>query len=130
MDTEAIPIAANFINLILFGTNVLARGESARAWAMLSLVHNHLLKLVRLTEGSTAHWWTPSKGLENDLPESILKRYRSCTAGLDEADLWRAYRETWKWGRELMPQNNSLPTSLLDALSERITVAALNSTAD
>ena len=127
-DTPAIVtmLIANFCNWVLFGSNVLARGEFARALALLSITHSYLLKLIRLVEGTTEHWPTPSKGLEQDLSVQAYGRYRECTAGLDSTALWRAYRETWTWGRELMEllaqrHNITLPTPLLDPLSERLT---------
>ena len=123
--TEVMSVAANFINLVLFGINVLARGEFARAWALLSDSHSNLLKLVRLAEGTTEHWPTPSKGLEKDISVGAYGRYRSCTADLDQARLWHAYRETWKWGCELMKRaarndNISLPTTIIEELTKRI----------
>ena len=54
-------LALNLINLMLFGANLLNRGEYARAWALLGKAHESLLKLVRLSEGATDHWPTPSR---------------------------------------------------------------------
>jgi lincosamide nucleotidyltransferase len=49
-------LVLNLISLMLFGANLLNRGEYARAWALLSKAHENLLKLVRLHEGATDHW--------------------------------------------------------------------------
>lgn len=122
-------VSCNFINLTLFGVNLLGRGENARAWAMLSQLHGNLLKLVRLSERTTAHWPTPSRGLENDLSAAAYERYRSCTADLDPASLRRAYRETWRWGCELMmaaarSHDVSLPENILEALKGRLEAAS------
>lgn len=122
---ETASIINNFINLALFGTNVLARGEAARSWALLGSVHANLLKLVRLAEGATEHWPTPSKALESDISTQAYERYRSCTSGLDLAGLRQAYRNTWQWGCELMIQtaqrnNIPLPIRVINALSKRI----------
>ena len=78
-----------------------------------------------LAEGTTEHWPTPSKGLEKDISVEAYGRYRSCTADLDQARLWHAYRETWKWGCELMKRaarndNISLPTTIIEELTKRI----------
>lgn len=94
-------LALNLINLMLFGANLLNRGEYARAWALLSKAHENLLKLVRLYEGKTEHWPTPSRHLENDLSGAAYDRYLSCTASAQPAALCTAYRESWAWSREL-----------------------------
>lgn len=118
---------SNFINLMLFGANIMERGEYARAWELLSKTHHYLLKFVRLTENTTMHWPTPSKSLEWDLPEAAYNRYRLCTADMSPDDLWRAYRETWAWGRELMaglsPRHGIvLSKQLLNFLSKRFSI--------
>lgn len=94
-------LALNLLNLTLFGVNLLNRGEFARAWALLSRVHENLLKLVRLQEGATAHWPTPSRSLEGDLSADAYRRYVTCTAGAQPGELCVAYRESWRWSREL-----------------------------
>ena len=86
---------------MLFGANLLNRGEYARAWALLSKAHENLLKLVRLQEGATDHWPTPSRALETDLSESVYKRYMACTASAEPVELCTAYQESWKWSLEL-----------------------------
>ena len=94
-------LALNLISLMLFGANLLNRGEYARAWALLSKAHENLLKLVRLQEGATDHWPTPSRALETDLSESVYKRYMACTASAEPVELCTAYQESWKWSLEL-----------------------------
>ena len=68
-------LALNLINLMLLGVGLLNRGEFARAWALLSKAHEPLLKLVRLHEGATDHWPTPSRALETDLSDAAYERY-------------------------------------------------------
>lgn len=124
---EVTLITANFMNLVLFGANLLERGEAARAWALLSAVHANLLKLVRLAERSTDHWPNPSKGLENDVSAQTYERYRSCTADLDKERLQDAYRETWRWGRELMAAVAKrypviLPATIIDGINHRFQI--------
>ncbi|HWS85844.1 MAG TPA: hypothetical protein VN282_02545 [Pyrinomonadaceae bacterium] len=94
-------LALNLLNLTLLGANLLNRGELARAWALLSGVHGNLLKLVRLREGVTGHWPTPSRALERDLSAAAYERYVTCTAGARPDELCAAYRESWRWSREL-----------------------------
>jgi lincosamide nucleotidyltransferase B/F len=88
-------------NLILFGSNVLDRGEVARALEILNLAHRYLLWLARLAEGSTAHWPTPSRGIEHDISPAAYARYVKCTAPANVTALRLAYRSVWEWGQEL-----------------------------
>lgn len=111
-------LALNLINLMLFGANLLNRGEYARAWALLGKAHENLLKLARLYEGKTDHWPTPSRGLEIDLSDNAYRRYLTCTASAERVPLCRAYRESWGWSRELMdrvakPHTIELPQSVM-----------------
>jgi lincosamide nucleotidyltransferase len=111
-------LALNLLNLMLFGVNLLNRGEFARAWALLAKAHENLLKLVRLHEGTTDHWPTPSRALEGDLSAAAYRRYVACTAGAQPSELCVAYRESWGWGRELFetvagPLNIGLPAAVI-----------------
>jgi lincosamide nucleotidyltransferase B/F len=112
----------NFINWSLFGFNVLARGELARSLELLTITHRHLLRMIRLAEGNTAHWPTPSKALETDLSTGAYQRFKSCTARLDREELWQAYTATWQWGLELIAElarSQGLPLS--EALIAKLT---------
>jgi lincosamide nucleotidyltransferase len=91
-----------YLNWMLFGTSVLARGERARALEVLWWVQRYLLWFARLREGSTVHWQTPSKNLEGDLSAGAYERYVACTADLGEGELERAYRAAWVWGKEMI----------------------------
>lgn len=114
-------LALNLVNLVLFGANLLNRGEFARAWALLSRVHENLLKLIRLAENTTDHWPTPSRALEADLSEVNYERYLSCTASAQPYALCVAYRNTWIWGRELVAQvAEPLGIELPASISERV----------
>lgn len=95
-------ITNNFFNLMVFGMNTWQRGEYARSHEMLQLIHRSLLWMVRLVEGSTVHWPTPSKALEKDLSAQSYARFVSCTSALGRDDLQRAYRNSWIWGQELI----------------------------
>jgi lincosamide nucleotidyltransferase len=92
---------AGFLNWMLFGVNVLARGEQARALELLGPVQRHLLWLARLEAGQTGRWPTPSRAMERELPPKSLARYAACTAPLEQAALARAYLAAWTWGGEL-----------------------------
>jgi lincosamide nucleotidyltransferase len=118
-------LCASLVNSVLFGTNLLARGEAARALEKLGGVQRVLLWMARLVERATAHWPTPSRALEKDLSAQSYARFVACTAVLDEQVLWGAYRASWDWGQELLQvlaQRHALtlPAALLDALDGRL----------
>ncbi len=121
-------LVLNLINLMLFGANLLNRGEFARAWALLSKAHENLLKLVRLDERKTDHWPTPSRALEKDLSASVNEHYLRCTASAQPRSLCAAYLESWTWSRELfetiaVPLEIALPAATI-AQVERLLEAA------
>lgn len=125
----------NFINWLLFGSHVLARGEAARALEILGITHRYLLWMVRVLEGRTEHWPTPSKNVEQDLSGAAYARYQACTANLDPAALAYAYGHSWAWGQELsetLAQRHSLrlPKVLFGQLSERFATHAPTSPND
>ena len=118
-------ISHNFINWVLFGSNVLARGESARALDLLSITHRYLLWMARLVEGATQHWPTPSRQVEADLSPAAYARFRLCTAALDRTALGQAYAATWAWGTEMMAglaqrHDYVLPAGLVEQMTTHI----------
>jgi lincosamide nucleotidyltransferase len=117
-------LCREFVNWFLFGSNLLARGEFARALDLLGAVNNQLLRMARISERSTAHWFHQSKLVEKELSEASYARYVACTAPAKEEDLRRAYRNAWEWGRELIEELGgrhgvTLYSSLLDRIGER-----------
>ncbi|MEU7280240.1 nucleotidyltransferase domain-containing protein [Streptomyces sp. NPDC045431] len=89
-------------NWTLMLAHILARGEVARAHALLhTVIAPQQLQLCRLLRGSTAHWLTPSRALEQDLPATDRARYTATTAVALEEDVRAAARETWRWSRDL-----------------------------
>ncbi|MEA2576089.1 MAG: lincosamide nucleotidyltransferase [Chloroflexia bacterium] len=118
-------LCERFINWVMFGTNVMSRGEYARALDLLGWVHRYLLWFARLSEGTTTHWPTPSKSLEPDISPATYARFKTCTASLDEHQLWQAYTNAWEWGKELMSRQAekhgiALPANIIEALDARI----------
>jgi lincosamide nucleotidyltransferase len=112
-------LAAHFLNSVLFGANVLARGERARALDLLNLTHRYLLWMVRLVEHSVDHWPTPSRSLEQDISSTAYERFVACTANLSACALRRAYRASWAWGCELLQElavrhHRPLPDRLIE----------------
>ena len=99
---RALFLCRSLMNWTLMEANLLERGEYARAEAFLTLVHGHLLQAVRLVEGKSANWLSPTRRLEEDALATSYERYRACTASLEADQLGRAYASTWEWGQELM----------------------------
>jgi lincosamide nucleotidyltransferase len=128
--TIAFERIVNFANWMLFGRNVFARGEIARALDILSIAHRNLLWLARLAEQTTDHWPTPSKHLEQDLSAQAYQRYQACTAALERERLGQAYTATWQWGSELSAilatrHALALPTQLFDQISQQCTALSM-----
>jgi hypothetical protein len=101
----------------------LAMPEGAEAF--LTLVHGHLLQALRLVEGKSANWLSPTRRLEEDVSATSYERYRACTAALEAEQLARAYASTWEWSRELMDilavrHALTLPEALLYELDRRL----------
>ncbi|MFI0980642.1 nucleotidyltransferase domain-containing protein [Streptomyces sp. NPDC021093] len=95
-------LSSELTNWTLMLAHVLARGETGRAHALLhSVVAPQQLQLCRLLRGSTTHWLTPSRAMEQDLPEADVVRYATTTAPLDGAAVREAARRSWEWSREL-----------------------------
>lgn len=122
---EAQRLGLFFLDAIIFGTAVLARGELARALEIQGMNHRNLLQMARILAGSTEHWPTPSRGLERDIAPATYARYRACTAPCERAALARAYGEAWRWGRELLEalyrrHSLALPDELLAAVAARV----------
>ena len=129
MDTpeRALFLCRSLMNWTLMGANLLERGEYARAEALLTLVHGHLLQAMRLVEGNSANWLSPTRRLEEDASATSYERYKACTAPLEAEQLAQAYGSTWKWGRELMGKlvarhALTLPEVLLDKLDRRLSL--------
>jgi lincosamide nucleotidyltransferase len=125
---RALFLCRSLMNWTLMGANLLQRGEYARAEAFLTLVHGHLLQAMRLVEGKSANWLSPTRKLEEDASATSYERYKECTAALEAEQLLRAYASTWEWGRELMGELAArhaltLPEALLDKLDRRLRIS-------
>jgi lincosamide nucleotidyltransferase B/F len=124
---RALFLCRSLMNWTLMGANLLERGEYARAEAFLTLVHGHLLKAMRLVEGKSENWLSPTRRLEEDASATSYERYKACTAELEAEQLVQAYVSTWEWGRELMGELAArhaltLPEVLLDKLDQRLRI--------
>lgn len=111
----------SFLNWFLFGVNVLARGETARALEIMGLVQDNLLRLIRIQEGITNHWIAPTKSLEGEISSTAYRRFQGCTAHLERRALWDGYREAWAYGNELLRSlAQAYPVDLPEELIEDI----------
>jgi len=118
-------LCRSIINWTLMGSNLLKRGEYARAETFLTLLHGYLLKAVRLVEGETTNWLSPSRRLEEDLSTASYERFVACTAALEAEQLARAYRGSWGWARELIAELSArhdlaLPGGLLEKMDRQV----------
>ena len=116
------------VNWLLFGSNLLVRGELARALNLLGIVQDQLLYMVRMVEGSTERWFNPAKLLEENVSPDAYARYAACTARLERDDLRRAYVSAWEWGGEMMAALSErhgavLPPTILEKLDRRLDAA-------
>jgi lincosamide nucleotidyltransferase B/F len=124
---RALFLCRSLMNWTLMGANLLERGEYARAEAFLTLVHGHLLQAMRLVEGNSANWLSPTRRLEEDASAIAYKRYKECTAPLEAEQLALAYASSWEWARQLMGELAArhaltLPEALLDKLDRRLSL--------
>jgi lincosamide nucleotidyltransferase len=103
--TTAQRLTDELANWTLMLAHVLNRGEIARAHALLhTVIAPQQLQLCRLLRDSTAHWLTPSRALEQDLPASDQERYLATTSAARDPEVRRAARNSWSWSRELSAQ--------------------------
>jgi len=114
-----------FVNWFVFGSNLFARGEFARSLALLDIVRDRLLQMVRVLERSTLHWFNASKFLELEISDPSYARFVACTARLDGDEIRHAYLATWEWGRELMSAiadryDAAPPEAFLDRLDRHL----------
>jgi len=84
-------IQRSFINMALFTKNLLLRKEWAHAHQQFFYLHKYLLWLIRIKVHSTAHWESPTKKAEDDLPAPWYSRYTDCTSALKAENLNDAF---------------------------------------
>lgn len=84
-------IQRSFINVALFTKNLLLRKEWAHAHQQFFFLHKYLLWLIRIKVDSTAHWESPTKKAEEDLPALWYSMYTECTSALEAENLHAAF---------------------------------------
>ncbi|MFJ5680992.1 nucleotidyltransferase domain-containing protein [Streptomyces sp. NPDC093097] len=124
--TTAQQLTNELTNWTLMLAHVLARGEIARTHALLhTVIAPQQLQLCRLLRNSTAHWLTPSRALEQDLPDTDRHRYVATTAAARDQDVRTAARNSWRWSRDLASEAADrwaihLPHELHEQISSRL----------
>jgi lincosamide nucleotidyltransferase len=98
---DAIREFSALVDSLLVADACRRRQELARALAYLSSSHVPLLRLVRLSEGTTDEWVAPARRLERQLSRSAYERYALTTALLADEQLRCAIAAAWQWGKEL-----------------------------
>jgi len=92
-------LCGRFANWLVLALHVTRRGEYQRALDALSHARRHLLWLARLVNGQTAHWLTPSRSAEAELPASARAAIDVTAGGADPDQLAEALRASWVCGR-------------------------------
>jgi lincosamide nucleotidyltransferase B/F len=116
-------LCGRFANWITLAYHVAQRGENLRALDALAHARTHLLWMARLATGQTAHWLTPSRLAETDLPAGTLAALHATTATAEPARIAAALRATWLSGRahwtQLANQHGTPPPLALFAELDR-----------
>lgn len=89
---EIADLCGRFANWLVLALHVTARGERLRAQDALGHAARHLLWMARLAEHSTAHWLTPSRAAEAELPARTV----AAVAAATPAALWHEGRIHWR----------------------------------
>jgi lincosamide nucleotidyltransferase len=96
---EIEQLCGRFANWLVLAHHVAGRGEYLRVWDALGHVQRHLLWMARLAAGCTAHWLTPSRCAERELPPRMLDELQQSTAAAHSEDAAAAIRGAWRCGR-------------------------------
>ncbi|MEC3993136.1 hypothetical protein VSR01_06085 [Actinacidiphila sp. DG2A-62] len=111
---EIAELCGRFANWLVLALHVTARGERLRAQDALAHAARHLLWMARLAEHSTAHWLTPSRAAEAELPARTLR----AVASGDPAAYWREGRDRW---RALLAEHGGTEPAVLFAELDALT---------
>jgi lincosamide nucleotidyltransferase len=111
---EIAELCGRFANWLVLALHVTARGERLRAQDALAHAARHLLWMARLAEHSTAHWLTPSRAAESELPARTVR----AVASGDPAAYWREGRDRW---RALLAEHGGTEPAVLFAELDALT---------
>ncbi len=95
---EVEQLCLRFVNWLVLGLHVYARGEVLRAHDALSHVHRHLIWMARLdADGPVGAWLTPSRRAELELPAATATLLHAAHTG----DAAGGLRNAWVIGHDL-----------------------------
>ena len=97
----------SFINHALFTKNLLLRQEWAHAHQQFAFLQKYLLWLIRIRVDSTAHWESPTKKAEHDLPPEWYSAYVACTSALEKEKMKEAFSQCLKLAQTLFADLNA-----------------------
>ncbi|MBR7830707.1 nucleotidyltransferase domain-containing protein [Actinospica sp. MGRD01-02] len=109
-----------FLNWVVLAYHLVERGELLRAWDALGHVQRHLLWMARLADRETAHWLTPSRAAEAELPPRTIEALVAATSAADLDGLRAALRAALAEGRRCW---EAIGAPVPDALIEEISAA-------
>ncbi len=110
-------LAESLLNALFWAKNLICRGDHAHAVMAFGFVQKHFLSLIRLAQGATEHWESPTKNLEHEIPDEWYHKYQCAIPSLDGDDLCRTYNMTQKNAEELFALLG-VPEDLKQLLSE------------
>lgn len=93
LPTDVDALCGRFANWVVLAHHVARRGELLRAADALAHARRHLLWMVRLAEGHTEHWLTPSRSAERDLPAGVATAILTAT---ETGAVWACGRGYWR----------------------------------
>lgn len=96
---EVDTLCGRFANWLVLAHHVARRGEHLRALDALAHARRHLLWMARLATGQTAHWLTPSRLAEAELPADARTALGATAATADPGQIAAALRASWACGR-------------------------------
>lgn len=94
------------INYLIFSKNLILRGETAHAHQLFFSIQKALLWLIRLHTGCTQHWESPTKKLEEDIPQEWYEKYTTCVPGLNLSELSKSHENIVTLSNELFNSLN------------------------
>ncbi|MDR2038722.1 MAG: LinF [Bacteroidales bacterium] len=99
-------LAQSLLNNLLFTKNVLQRKELAHAHHLFGYIQKYLLWLIRIRSSNIAHWESPTKKLEQDIPQNWYKFYMESVPIMNETSLKKSLIATFNNAQQLFQELN------------------------
>lgn len=97
-------LSHSLLNVLLVTGNLLKRMEYAHAYQGLANVQKYLLWLIRIADGKTRHWESPTKSLEKDIDINWYVEFQRTTCSLDPKNLKIAFQNSLRLSEKLFVQ--------------------------